>query len=216
MIKAVIFDIDGVIVDSREANTVLYQDILEKAGYPRPSKEDVLDHFHVPLKATIASLAETKDQAEIDRIAEFVHEPEMRKGHLYIFPGKLEHVLEELQQNYKLAVVTSRIRLGVDHVFDEKEISHFFESVIAFEDYDNPKPHPEPLEKAIDQLKIKAEEAIYIGDSHTDIDAAEAIGMHSIHLSDDPHDKASVVIKDFSEIPVAIKSTEKLKRGQSK
>lgn len=49
MIKAIIFDVDGVLVDSREANVAFYQSLLQKAGYPKPSPEAIQACFHLPL-----------------------------------------------------------------------------------------------------------------------------------------------------------------------
>jgi phosphoglycolate phosphatase-like HAD superfamily hydrolase len=57
----------------------------------------------------------------------------------------------------------------------------------------------------LERLGLKAKEAVYIGDSDTDILAAHAAGMPSIHLSDLRHELAQHHIKDFVEIPDAIK-----------
>ncbi|HVQ44258.1 MAG TPA: HAD family hydrolase [Candidatus Saccharimonadia bacterium] len=204
MIKAIIFDIDGVLVDSKNANVALFQTILSKAGYPTPSRSAVLRHFHQPLWQALEKLTGSTDQDEIRRIWELAKDPAMRNPDLFEFPDRLEDTLEQIHKRYKLAIVTSRIQAGVDEIFNARQIKHLFDVVVTFEDYENPKPHPEPLLVALKRLNIQTEEAIYVGDSHSDIDAATAAGMKSIHLAIEKHDDASAGIAHFDEIVGAI------------
>ncbi len=209
MIKAVIFDVDGVIVDSKESNIVFFQKLIVKAGFPKPSREEILKNFHLPLWESIKSLIDSTDEVEIKRIWEMGHDNSLRATHLLKFPDDLEPTLEELAKRYKLAIVTSKIRVGVDHLFSVRPIGHLFEHTITFEDYENPKPHPEPLLLALSKLNLKPDEAVYIGDSHTDIEAAKAAGMKSIHYSSKKHDDADLNVTSFGEIVNAVDMLDK-------
>jgi HAD superfamily hydrolase (TIGR01509 family) len=146
------------------------------------------------------------DQNEIKRIWEMAKDPNIRAGRddVFKFPEKLEATLTELHKKYKLAVVTSRIQAGVDEIFKLREIKQFFDVVVKFEDYKNPKPHPEPLQIAITKLGIEPNEAIYVGDSHTDIEAAQAAGTKSIHLASEKHNDADIGIDHFDKLVEAI------------
>lgn len=206
MIKAVIFDIDGVLIDSKEANIALYQKLLVKAGYRQPTREEALECFHLPLRPSIKKLTGVENPEEIERIAGLVYSPDLKTNHLFIFPEKLEEVLERLHRKYRLGIVTSRIRHGVDMVFEMKDIERFFDVIVAFEDYQNPKPHPEPLLVALKRLNLKPEEAIYIGDGDSDIQAAKAAGVKSIHLSPAKHKDAAAGITELSGLIEAIES----------
>lgn len=206
MLKAIVFDIDGVLVDSRDANIALYKSVLSRAGYPVPNDKTILACFHLPLKQSIKVLAGLDDPAEVERIFELAKTERIDTSRFFKFPGTLIKTLEELHERYRLAVVTSRIHLGVDEVFAKGKIGHLFDVVIAFEDYANPKPHPEPLLVALKELDVAAEEAIYIGDSDTDIEAARDAGMRSIHLSTTPHADATAVIREFKELLAAVRS----------
>lgn len=207
MLKAIIFDIDGVLVDSREANIALIQTLLTTAGYPAPSREECLAGFHLPMWQNIERLTKSKDQQEIKRIWEMGHNLDIRgkRNHLFNFPENLEPTLKKLHKKYKLAIVTSRIRIGVEEIFNIREIKEFFDVVVAFEDYKNPKPHPEPLEVALNKLNINANEAVYVGDSHTDIESAKAAHMKVIHLADETHADATLGIRHFDELVEVIK-----------
>jgi len=210
MLKAVIFDVDGVLVDSKNANVALFQAILERAGYPAPSREQILEHFHLPLWQSLEKLIQTANQKEVERVWKLAHDPSLRNGDLLEFPEKLEHTLETLHKKYKLAIVTGRIKVGIEDIFSAKEIKHMFDVVVTFEDYKNPKPHPEPLYVALKKLGVKADEAIYIGDSDSDIEAAKAAGMRSIHLSHATHNHATVGVTDFNQLLEAVDNLAKL------
>ena len=204
MLKAVIFDVDGVIVDSREANIALLQGMLEKAGYATPTREQVLSHFHRPLVDSVKEFTGSTDEKEIDRVMQTAFLPELKQGKLFEFPDNLISVLKELHKTYKLGIVTSRIQLGMDHVFDAVDIQKYFEVVLTKDDYKHPKPHPEPLLMAIDKLGVKAEEAVYIGDSESDMQSAKAAGIHFIYYGKERKGVASV--DSFSSIPEALAS----------
>ncbi len=204
VIKAVIFDVDGVLVDSKKANVALFQTLLKRAGYPPATEEEILSHFHLPLWQSLEKLTKSNDQDEIKRIWEMARDPTTRNPELFDFPEQLEDVLEQLHKKYKLAIVTSRIKAGMDDIFSTKEIKHLFDVVVVFEDYKNPKPHPEPLLLAVKRLGISVEEAIYIGDSKTDVEAAMAAGMKVIYIAAEPHPDASKNIAEFNELLEAI------------
>ena len=208
MLKAVIFDIDGVLVDSKEANIDLFKKLLVKAGYPEPAREEILTCFHMPAWQTIEKLTRQNDPVETERIWKMIKDPDLRNADLYEFPKELDETLQALHQHHRLAIVTGRVRYGVDEIFEAVPIEHLFDVVIAFEDYDNPKPHPEPLLTALKRLRIDAAEAVYIGDSNSDIEAAQSAGIRSIHLSLSPHKDATAVAREFKELLATVKSLD--------
>lgn len=204
MIKAIIFDVDGVLVDSKNANVAFYQTLLTKAGYPSPPRKAVLENFHLTAWQTIEKLTGLHDQKEIKRIWSLIEEASARSPELYEFPENLEQMLEDLHRQYKLGIVTGRVRYGVDEIFTLREIRHLFDAVITFEDYTNPKPHPESLLLALNRLGISSKEALYIGDSPTDIEAANAAGVKSIYLNRKPHDDATANVTGFDALRASI------------
>lgn len=209
MIKAILFDVDGVLIDSRETVLKLRKKIFKAAGHEDIDEKHVSEGFHLPLKAVVENALKSKgvkDQKEIDRVYGLSFDPAIREGQEFKFPEQLEPILKNLHEQFKLGIITSRIRIGLDEVFDAKQpLREYFDVIITLDDVKNHKPHPEPLEKAIEKLGIKANEALYIGDSETDILAAHAAGMPSIHLSDIRHELADHHIKDFIGIPDAVK-----------
>lgn len=210
MIKAVLFDMDGVLVDSREANRKFKIELFKRAGYGDIDLEHI-EGFHKPMQTVITEALASKgvtDKTEIDRVFGLMFDSAVREVQDFKFPKDLESTLEELGKRFDLGIVTSRIRFGIDEIFKLRPIEKYFDVVISFDDCLNHKPHPEPLQKALQKLKLSPAEAIYIGDSDTDIIAASAIDMPSIHLSEAKHELTHHQVFDFDEIVNAIKLIE--------
>lgn len=206
MVKAVIFDMDGVLVDSSKANTQFFQSLLEKAGYQRPSPRKVEQCFHLTMRDTIKRLTKTNDSEEIKRIWKLGHDRSIYPTHLLQIPANLESIVKHLGQKYKLGVVTSRIRAGTEEFFAIAKVKRYFKVIITFEDYKKPKPHPESLLLAAKQLSVLSNEAVYVGDSSTDVEAAKAAGMKSVFLSSEHHNGADSRITSLDELVSVVSS----------
>ena len=204
--KAVVFDVDGVLVDSRDANVALIQKLMTESGYTKPSRAAIIACYHLPLWQTLEKLTGSKDQKEIKRIWAMAHDPSLHDIHLFKFPGRLKQNLKSLHDEYKLAVVTGRIKLGLEQIFAATDIGSLFDAVVTFEDYKNPKPHPEPLLIAARLLGIKPSEAIYVGDSPGDVTSARAAGMKSIRLCRENDTSADICIINIEGLVGAVKN----------
>lgn len=198
-LQAVLFDIDGVLVNSKEANAAFLQALVQKAGYLEMPKKVLDQQFHTPLKLALRELLHADDD-EVERIMALSSDPGIRQPHLLRFPDELQDILEDLAKQYRLGVVTSRMRRGMTEILELANIHGMFEVSVGYEDAPRPKPHPDPLLVALEQLGLSPEVAVYIGDGHSDIDAAHAAGMRSIFLSPHTHEHATTHIKNFNEL----------------
>ena len=79
-----------------------------------------------------------------------------------------------------------------------------FDTIVAFEDTAQHKPHPEPLLTAVKRLGISPQEAVYIGDAPTDAQAAKAAGMPVIIYAGKNIKNADADIDSFEQIPERI------------
>ena len=89
-------------------------------------------------------------------------------------------------------------------LLERGRIRDYFQAVITFDDYTHPKPDPEPLLLAVERLNVRPAEAAYVGDSTSDVVAAVAAGMRSIHLSEMPSAQADIGIRTVTEVPGAV------------
>lgn len=205
MTKAILFDIDGVLIYSFEANFEFFRRLFIKTGYTPPTREAYTDMYQLPMLGVIQRVTETTDQKEIDRLMDI---GKQREG-LYPYeriktPHSLLSVIETLHKTYTLGIVTSRIKGSIFQLPQLAPLEQFFSVIVSFEDTEKHKPHPEPLLHAINQLQIVPEETIYIGDQQADFLAARAAGTKIIMVTKKSFPDADVCIASFENILQAI------------
>lgn len=175
--KAVIYDCDGVMFDSFEANCAFYERIMNHMGrqLERHDREtarilhtyanrEVLAHFF-PVPA---------DFQEAVRFAGTVDYLELVP--LMVMEDGFTKTLDRLQESYHLAVCTNR-STSMDAVLEVFGLTSYFSCIMTASMVANPKPHPEPLFKVLEHYGIAPAEALFVGDSAVDHQAATAAGV---------------------------------------
>jgi len=197
--KAVIYDCDGVILDSIESNYIFYNRIM--AGLGRPpidrlcqlservlhtfSYLDVMEHFfgNDPQKEQAIAIGKTIRYKELM--------PYMRREE------ELVETLEQLKGQVELAVCTNRAS-SMEMIIEDFGLEGFFSCIMTAGKVVNPKPHPEPLLKVLEHYRIAPHQALFVGDSEVDRRAAEGAGVPFIaYKSDLP---ALAVIERHSQL----------------
>ncbi len=206
MIKGVIFDIDGVLLDSFEAGLHFFGDVLVKMGHSKPTRAQYKTVFHLPLEQALKSLAKSELTEELERLHEIVDNVSYRTE-LLSEPLHMRETLDILSTQYKLAIVTSRNKQGLHRrYFPSAHTEKYFPVRVTREDVTHYKPHPEPLLLAAKRLRLKPSECVYIGDSHTDVDAGRSAGMKTILYGGKKHGDADVHTRTFKNLPHLIAS----------
>ena len=204
MIKAVIFDVDGVLLDSFEANFEFFKNLMAEAGYKAPTREEYVPLFHRTFRDIVQILTGLKNEADIKKVCDMVKVVDAPSP--IIAPGVPE-TIKILSEEYPLAVVTSRIKA---YAYEPplNTLEHYFKVTVAYEDTENHKPDPEPLILASKQLGVPPDECVYIGDVENDMKAARAAGMQFILYSKESVNGAEVRTADFKELPGLIQSIQ--------
>lgn len=204
-IKAVLFDVDGVLVDSFEANRKFFSDVLEKFGYPALDETAYKSLFHKSAKDVIKESTGTSGD-EFEKIYQYTISPDAPYDtHSMHTPARAEEIIQELSKIYKVGIVTSRNRSWVfDGPESLKKLEKYFEVIVALEDVKKPKPDPEGLVVAAQKLHVSPGECLYIGDTENDMAAALNAGMGFIHFSMEPHPDAHAHASDFEKLPQII------------
>lgn len=177
-IEGIIFDCDGVLFASREANLAYYNRILGKFSYPPvlPEQEKRADLCHTASSPEVLrALVKPEDlQPALDYAAtldyrEFI--PYMQSE------PDLAFVLGELSRHYPLAVATNR-GTSIEPILEHFGVEQFFSVVITSCDVERPKPAPDMLLLASSRLGLAPENCLFIGDSELDQRAAEEAKVH--------------------------------------
>lgn len=208
MIKAVIFDMDGTLVDSADIVLGAFKHVLEGSGQVydelivRSYIGRLLDH-------TYESLFPDRDPSEL--IALHRAWQADNKHLLRGFKG-LGELLEELKKRrLKIGLFTSAVRSRTDVVLSELEIHEFFDAIICGDEVVNPKPHHEGIERVAKMLGVELDEAVFVGDSEHDILSGKSAGVITIGITHGFGTKESLeatgadyIVKNLKEVYGAI------------
>ena len=174
-VRAVIFDCDGVMFDSRQANIHFYNHLLCRFGLP-PMTEDKIDYVHMhTADESIRRIFEGTPYVEEAQAYrwEVDYTPFIRD--MIMEPG-LEKVLQALKPAFGLAVATNRSNT-IGRVLEMNGLERYFDIVVSSLDVKNPKPHPESLLKILRFFSILPYQALYVGDSSVDWETASAASV---------------------------------------
>lgn len=177
----ILFDLDGTVVDS---GAIILASL-------RHATQTVLGET-IPderLLATVggSGLASQMRDFDPERVEELVrvyteHNKPLH-AELVACAGMLE-LLEELKRDGRtLGIVTAKRRATVALAFETVPIEHLFDVVVAGDETERHKPHPEPLLRALAQAGAAARAAAYVGDSPFDVQAAKAGGLAAVAVT---------------------------------
>ncbi|MDZ7640666.1 MAG: HAD family hydrolase [Desulfurivibrio sp.] len=197
-IKLVIFDCDGVMFDSREANRAYYNHLRTHFGQP-PLDEEELSYVHMQHVAESVRFLFREQPVKLAAVERYRHQLDYTPFLQYMrMEPDLPTFLEWLQPRCKTAISTNRTST-LSLVLARHQLEGCFDQVVTARDVANPKPHPEALEKILGQLQIPRTAAIYIGDSQVDREHTAAAGIPLIAFKN-PALAAEYHVESFMEI----------------
>ncbi len=185
MIKLVMFDFDGVLVDSNEAWADVYMKSASDAGLSKKvTYDDLKPHYGKPyiefFKAAFPGVENDKHVTE-KLYNSFVSLASSDDFTLSFKPiAGVKGMLSELKKSFKLTLGSGNSRRILGKFIKKLGFDEYFDLVVAGDDVDNGKPHPDMLLKAVKHFDIEPEEAVYVGDAAADIMAAKNAGVRSI------------------------------------
>lgn len=178
--RAILFDLDGTLLDSVPMIVKVTREALESMGI---HFDDVTIRHSVglPLKVQAHRFARDREQEFIDIYRGIYRERLAEEARL--FPGTLEMLSTLRSKGCLTAVVTSKSARGTARVLESSGLSGMFEGVVTADDVTHPKPDPEPLQKAIEQLQVTGAESLYVGDSAFDVEMARRACVRMVAVS---------------------------------
>jgi HAD superfamily hydrolase (TIGR01509 family) len=181
-IGCVIYDCDGVLFDSLESNTKLYNDLCAKVGRaPLRQNEVQYVHTHTVFEALHLIFGEENDleKKALEILKEKQVDLKNYVAYLKMEPHLLQ-ALERLKEKGILRAINTNRTTSMKYIMERFNLRPYFEMVVTALDVKNPKPHPESIEKIIETFKLKREEAVFVGDSDVDKQTAESSGIKFI------------------------------------
>lgn len=187
-IQAVLFDLDGTLIDSTRIYFQMVAIVLERLGFPEVTRDDILaaaekdpfDWLRLIPKANHYQKEMLIPSAW--RIVEEAY-PTMFREEVRLIDGVVNILQQLVRKGVKLGIVTSTPRRHIDHkmhILEDMGVADLINVVITADDAPQKKPAPDPLIQCANWLGTPVLECIYIGDTCLDIQAGRSAGMRTI------------------------------------
>ena len=209
MIQTVIFDMDGVIVDTEPVHHYAYDLHFKQlnipitpemyASFTGNSTKNIFERLKAEfnLEEDVQTLVETKRNLFNDAFDS--------KEDLYLLDG-VEDLIKELHANgMQLVLASSSATVTIKRIFNRFGLHHYFTHIVSGEDFPKSKPHPAIFQHAAFLANTPVEQCIVIEDSTNGVAAAKAAGIYcvgydSVNSKLQDYSKADRVISHFNEL----------------
>lgn len=218
MLRAVIFDFDGVITDSEVLHFRAFNQVLAPYGAQITAKDYYTDHLGLSDLDAFKLLAEQNrlgpDAPPIETLLQQKKQAfeELAKSEGRIIEG-VRQFLEMLRQNnVVMAICSGSLLVEIEMVLEDAHLRPFFEVVVSAEQVKNGKPNPEPFLLTLQNLNAKCRQPITAGDcvviedSNWGLQAAKDAGMHTIAITNSYDAEqlklAEKIVENLSELTI--------------
>jgi HAD superfamily hydrolase (TIGR01509 family) len=209
MIQTVIFDMDGVIVDTEPVHHYAYNQQFKQLGitispelyasFTGNSTKNIFERLksHFDLKQEVPELVATKRQ--------LFNEAFDSKEDLYMLDGVEDLIKELYGKGMQLVLASSSAHVTIQRIFNRFKLHQYFSYIVSGEDFPKSKPHPAIFLKAAELAQTPVSECIVIEDSTNGIMAAKAAGIYcigydSFHSKMQDYSLADQIITNFNEL----------------
>ena len=215
MIKAIIFDMDGLMIDSERVTFECYQERLKDMNLTM-DEEFYKTLLGKPIKGIYQRFYDVYgNDFPIENVIQDVHQLMAERFETEGVPVKkglveLLHYLKD--NNYKTIVATSSNRDRVDKILAQAKITEFFDDSICGDEVTKGKPNPEVFLKSCQKLGVNVDDAIVLEDSEAGIQASYDANIKVICIPDMKYpekqyeEKTFKILKDLTEVTAYLKS----------
>jgi pyrophosphatase PpaX len=179
--QAVVFDLDGTVVDSVELIVVSFQHAIREVLGREISREDAIAWVGMPLREQMERFSPERADELVEVYREFNHREHDRM--LTLYEGIQDLLYSLRKAGAKVGLVTSKSRFTTQMAFDLTGIEVYFDATICAGEARGNKPSPDPILACLEQMGVKPSAAAYVGDSPSDIQAALAAGVVAIGVT---------------------------------
>lgn len=210
MIKAIIFDMDGLLINSEMVSYKCYRDLIESYGFEFTLEEYIKDY---PGKQLITSLNYIKDHYHLDYDVEETitafHENEtkyIKEDGVDLKPGAKELLKYLKEHHYKTIIATSSRQERAQSLLEKHQVMQYMDDIVYGFEVEHGKPAPDIFLKACEKLGVLPKEALVLEDSEAGIDSAyqahiPVICIPDLKKPDDLHHKrCTTLLNSLDEV----------------
>lgn len=206
MIKAILFDHDGTLVDSETIHFSLWNKVLQP--YKTSITKSEYDQFYIGVPTPVCcELIVAKHRLKL--AAETLYQAKMQLTKAYLeqqaFPlmPYAKQVIQRLKHSgFTIGIVTGTSRAEISKTIKTYNLHSYLSTVVTRDDVKQSKPHPESYRLAVKSLGLKAKECIAIEDTEAGLASATAAGIKTLVLNDNeqPFAKAEAIVKNLDGV----------------
>ena len=176
-LQTALFDLDGTLIDSIRLILDSYHHTLSRHQLPARTDQDWLKGVGTPLSVQFSEWRESPEMLEAMIATYREYNLKHHDTMVTVYPGVLEAVREIKAAGVQTGLVTSKNRQGALRGLRLVGLEALMDVLVCADEVTNPKPHPEPVEKAVQLLGADPATTVYVGDSIHDMHSGRAAGV---------------------------------------
>ncbi len=184
MVSAIVFDFDGTLIDASQAICHSFNGALRQRRYEEWPEDSIRRMIGRPLTEMFARATGRIDAEEIEALIQAYRDqflPSCVAGSRAL-PGTVD-VVKHFSPRIPLAIATSRHSAGAVRILQGLGLMSHFSAIVGLEQVENPKPHPESVIMALQQVEVRPHKAVMVGDTMDDIRAGKEAGALSVGVT---------------------------------
>ncbi|MBX7256978.1 MAG: HAD family hydrolase, partial [Candidatus Hydrogenedentes bacterium] len=178
MIKSVVFDLDGTLIDSTEAIVESFMHTFDVLEQPRPPRDAVVKSIGFTLEQQFEKFTKT-DPNECALIYRAYYDTVCREK-TFLLPGAEESLRQFSEAGLTIGFASSKQRRFCEVILNHLGVLEYFTTRLGPDDITHPKPHPEAVLRSAEMLGVTSRELYFIGDTNFDVLAARAAGTRCL------------------------------------
>ena len=185
-IKAIIFDMDGVLIEAKDWHYEALNQALDLFGYKISRYDHLVTFDGLPTRKKLEMLSMERGLPK--GLHSFINHMKQiyTMQHVYMKCKPLfchQYALSKLKsEGYKLALGSNSVRITIDMMMDKADLTKYMDFMLSNQDVTKSKPDPEIYNTAIQRFKLKPEECLIVEDNQNGIKAALASGAHLLKV----------------------------------
>jgi HAD superfamily hydrolase (TIGR01509 family) len=192
-VELVIYDLDGVLIDSSKGILKAFELTLREVG-TKIKQEEIRKRIGVGLIEILKEFLPNASHKDVWRIRDryVYHFQSLGPEYIQLLSGVTETLRSLKEKGFKQAVATNKTNSEATRILRTLDILQYFDFVIGFMDVSNPKPSPDMILRTLEEFHIAKEKTVFIDDTTFGLTAGISAEVYTVGITTGTHDKETI------------------------